>query len=667
MAASSRYLKISSSVLMEYIYTDPSSPEIITTTAAPWYKMVDGHDGKEYYFNNDNSKLVTGNVRDRALALIDTTLNKFAYLNIDEIRAYNDVDPLLTSTPDLPIGFTASDGIQYDTVRLHLVQGFNFEENEGFLFETELNRPDGKISKISSLVYLKADNYETLNPNPFLFNGKSYAAYVEIKIPSLRFLINEYNTEYANNLTPDSDILSFKMSGGVGFRTLDPINFRFGFIDRTERFNGNDFFYITSQNEFALPKEDQYSLLSGVIKPAPDADYIEIYGQYDGDIYEDFIQGLNNDGGDYIAYHQIVVSEQVGSVWIETQTLEFQQTSNFDEPLKFRPIIQNNSAVAYRIAYTLRLLNRIDNQTIIKNSSYTSTDTAKYSRKLSKINLGTNPTVNKIYNKVYDNVVNFSKRGSNEIPKPDFYKNYITSFMNIANLVLNSETVNFDNNGMIQSASQGTQVAYGQGMAELIIAPFDTWLKIVISEKVNETLVGKDLSGVGELCLNFKNSDSFVICIIEETTNQVNKAQGESLFKITTTRSEEIVSLSDKTFYITSKNEDGVETLIYTGSFISANQFSVSSKVREIERLKSELSILEANITDLSTYVDASKTSLDYVVNNISKLSLDRTDPTNRTQAQTVEARLENDVVGGLDSIKDKTDEIKEKLNNLNK
>jgi hypothetical protein len=667
MAASSRYLKISSSVLMEYIYTDPSSPEIITTTAAPWYKMVDGHDGKEYYYNNDNSKLITGNVRDRAAALIDTTLNKFAYLNIDEIRAYNDVDPLLTDTVDLPVGFTASDPVEYDTVRLHLVQGFNFEENEGFLFETELKRPDDKISKISSLVYLKADNYETLNPSPFLFNGKSYAAYVEIKIPSLRFLIDEYNTEYANSLTPDSDILSFKMSGGVGFRQQDPINFRFGFIDRTERFNGNDFFYITSQNEFALPKEDQYSLLSGVIKPATGADYIEIYGQYDGDIYEDFIQGLNNDGGDYIAYHQIVVSEQVGSVWIETQTLEFQQTSNFEDPLKFRPIIQNNSAVAYRIAYTLRLLNRNDNQTIIKDSSYTSTDTAKYSRKLSKINLGTNPTINKIYNKVYDNVVNFSKRGGSDIPKPDFYKNYITSFQNISNLILNSESVNFDNDGMIQTASQGTQIAYGQGMAELVIAPFDTWLKIVISEKLNDTVVGKDLSGVGELCLNFKNSDSFVICIVEETTNQVNKASGESLFKITTTRSEEIVSLSDKTFYITSKNEDGVETLIYTGSFISASEFSVSSKVKEIERLKRELSILGGDINTLSTYIDAVGTSSDFVINNISKLSLDREIPSNRTQSQTIEAKLQNEVVGGLDSIKSITDTIKEKLKDLNK
>lgn len=665
MANSSRFIQLSSSILMEYIYSDTDN---ITTSAAPWYKMVNGYDEKEYYFNDDNSASQTGNVRDRSAAIIDTTLNKFAYLNIDEIVAYNDIDSNLTNTVDLPVTFLASDPVYYDTIRLHLIQGFNFEQNEGLLFEVEFNRPDDVISKMASLVYLKEDDYEELNPNPFLFNGRSYTSYIELKIPSLKKLIEEYQTEFV--VGGDTDILSYKISGGNGFRSRDSINFRFGFIDTKERFNGNSFFYVTSQNEFSLPKEDQYSSLSAQVIPSTGGDYIEIYGEYNGLIYEDFVNGLNNSGGDYIAQHQIVVSEQVGMTWIETQVTEIQQTSGFDDPIKFRPIIENNNAVAYRIEYTLKLLNRNDNQTIVKVGSYTSTDVSKYGRSLSKINLGSNPIVTKVYNKVYDNVVNFTKSGASAIPKPELYKKYVTSFFDISNLVLNSENVFFDVDGNIVSSSQGKNIAYGQGLAEIVIAPFDSYHKMVISEKSNSALLGKDLSGVGTVCLNFKDSKGFTICIEEEVTNQINKALGEVLFKISTNRAGEINGLSDKTFYITSRNEDGLETLIYTGEFISSSDFPTLSKISEINKLKEELILIETDITEIEGLLNTTEDASDYVFDNFSALNSELKDnpsQQNLDLRSIIENRFKDEVDSGIASIKTLVDDLKNKLNDLNK
>lgn len=616
MANSSRFIQLSSSILMEYVYSDTDN---ITTSTAPWFKMVNSYDDKEYYFNNDNSASQTGNVRDRSAALIDTTLNKFAYLNIDEITAYNDIDTNLTSTTTLPVTFLASDPVYYDTIKLHLIQGFNFEENEGLLFEVELNRPDDKISKMASIAYLKSDDFSQLNPNPFLFNGKSYTSFVQVKIPSLKKLIDEYQNEFV--LSADTDILSHKISGGVGFRSKDPVNFRFGFIDRKERFNGNTFFYVTSQNEFSLPKDDQYSTLAAIVTPSNGGDYIEVYGQYDGLIYEDFVTKLNNDGGDYIAQHQIVVSEQVNSAWIQTQVTEIQQTTGFDDPIKFRPIIENNSAVAFRIEYTLKLLNRNNNQTIVKVGSYTSSDVAKYGRSLAKINLGSNPIIPKVYNKVYDNVVNFTKGGAKAIPKPEIYKNYITSFHDISNLVLNSETVTFDNDGNVNSSAQAKNISYGQGTAEIVIAPFDSYHKMILTEKLNSTLVGKDLSAVGTMCLNFKNGKGFNICIEEEVTNQTNKAIGEILFKITTLRAEEIVSLEDKTFFITSKNDDGLETLVYTGEFISSSDYPTLSKISELNKLNDLLDFVDEKITEIYGEYDkeAKKRDIKAIVDEMSE------------------------------------------------
>ena len=75
------------------------------------------------------------------------------------------------------------------------------------------------------------------------------------------------------------------------------------------------------------------------------------------------------------------------------------QTSDFEDPYLFRPIIKNaNAAVSYRIEYNLRLYNSIDNSQIIKRASFGSFDTKKYGKKMKRINLGTVPTVTKIYN-----------------------------------------------------------------------------------------------------------------------------------------------------------------------------------------------------------------------------------------------------------------------------
>ena len=43
----------SSDFLLEYIYYDSASPEIINTTNAPFYLMQNGHDGSSLVMNQD--------------------------------------------------------------------------------------------------------------------------------------------------------------------------------------------------------------------------------------------------------------------------------------------------------------------------------------------------------------------------------------------------------------------------------------------------------------------------------------------------------------------------------------------------------------------------------------------------------------------------------------
>jgi len=103
-------------------------------------------------------------------------------------------------------------------------------------------------------------------------------------------------------------------------------------------------------------------------------------------------------------FHEINVSEQINTNFVKTSTQVFTQTTNFDEPILFRPIILNSAiAASFSINYMLRIYNRSDNTQIVKVAKLTSFDVNKYGRRLMKINLGVVPTVANVYNQIAPN------------------------------------------------------------------------------------------------------------------------------------------------------------------------------------------------------------------------------------------------------------------------
>ncbi len=103
----------------------------------------------------------------------------------------------------------------------------------------------------------------------------------------------------------------------------------------------------------------------------------------------------------YVVFHEISVTEQVGQVFSQTSFQVITQDTDFDEPVLFRPIIKNaNSAISFSINYVLRLYNKADATQIIKNAKLTSFDTQKYGRQMIQINLGVVPTVANVYNQI---------------------------------------------------------------------------------------------------------------------------------------------------------------------------------------------------------------------------------------------------------------------------
>lgn len=453
---SSRFLQISPEILLEYTYTDQANPSTFNTATYPIEIMRDGHTSGTYMFNADSVVSTMGNARDISAAAIDSGKTQYAYLNTDVGVPYNDFDPQLTSTVNLPQAFSPNLNIEYDTVRFHFTSGFDFQDYDGLILEVLAPRRDGIPINLSSIAFLKTDS-PIFNPDPFLLGSKLYSTYIEWKVPALYYLVNSFTVSNTN-------LLSYRLTEGQGFLSTPPITVKVSGIYETLNENGYSIFNTQEINSVALANRDIYDLLYAEVIESSSGDFFELSGQVEGSTLSNFIAQLNSEGGDYIAIHQIIISEQIGSTFVQTADQMFTQVVNFDEPIRFRPIILNSAtAVSFAINYTLRLFNRNDNTQIIKKARLVSFDTKKYGRRLMKINLGTVPTVAKVYNKIESNdgnnitIVNGNSLGNSSANTSDrlteqlvVQTRYVTSFrdkLNVKAAISPVKIQNIEDNG----------------------------------------------------------------------------------------------------------------------------------------------------------------------------------------------------------------------------
>lgn len=448
---SSRFLQISPEILLEYTYTDQANPSTFNTATYPIEIMRDGHTSGTYMFNADSVVSTMGNARDISAAAIDSGKTQYAYLNTDVGVPYNDFDPQLTNTVNLPQVFSPNLNIEYDTVRFHFTSGFDFQDYDGLILEVLAPRRDGIPINLSSIAFLKTDS-PIFNPDPFLLGSKLYSTYIEWKVPALYYLVNSFTVSNTN-------LLSYRLTEGQGFLSTPPITVKVSGIYETLNENGYSIFNTQEINSVALANRDIYDLLYAEVIESSSGDFFELSGQVEGSTLSNFIAQLNSEGGNYIAIHQIIVSEQIGSIFVQTADQMFTQVVNFDEPIRFRPIILNSAtAVSFAINYTLRLFNRNDNTQIIKKARLVSFDTKKYGRRLMKINLGTVPTVAKVYNKIESNdgnnisIVNGNSLGNSSANTSDrlteqlvVQTRYVTSFRDRLNINVAISPVNIQN------------------------------------------------------------------------------------------------------------------------------------------------------------------------------------------------------------------------------
>lgn len=390
---SSKFIQLSESILIEYVYTSQTSPAVFNTGSFPVEILRNDHTGGSYMFNTDSVSAVMGNYRDISAVPANAAKNKYVYLNTSVGVPYNDFDPQLTNSSSLLQTFSPNINIEYDRIRIHFVAGFSFQDFDGIVFDVVTAKRNGGEIVLSSINFLKSDT-PVFNPDPMLIADRLYSTYIEWKIPSLFYLAASFSTGNENSL-------AYKLTEGIGFKTTPVLTLRALGILNTTVINGYNFYQVNEINSTSIPNRDIYDLLSANVIESLSGDFFELTGLVEGSSLSNFVAQLNSAGGNYIVFHEIILSEQIGESFVQTSNQIVSQTTDFDRPILYRPIVLNSAvAVSFAISYTLRLFNRSDNTQIIKNARLIQFNVNKYGRRLMKINLGTVPTIATVVNQI---------------------------------------------------------------------------------------------------------------------------------------------------------------------------------------------------------------------------------------------------------------------------
>ena len=392
---SSKFIQLSNSILVEYVYIDQTNPgpNTFNSGSFPIEIMQDGYTDGSYFFNVDSVSATMGNQRDISAVPINKDKSQYVYLDTSIGVPYNDFDPEFTPSSQLGQVFSPNVGVEYDRIRVHFIAGFSFDGFDGVIFDVTTQGRNGNDVVLSSINFLKTDT-PVFNPDPLLIADKLYSTYIEWRLPSLYYMTQSFNTSNSNTL-------AYKLTNGIGFVTTPTLTIRALGILSTQTVNAYSFYEIREINAYTILNRDIYDFLYASVIESPIGDYFELTGLVNGSSLSNLIAELNSAGGNYVIFHEITLSEQIGVNFIQTNNQIVSQTTDFDNPILYRPIVLNSGiAASFAINYVLRLYNRSDNSQIIKNARLTSFDVKKYGRRLMKLNLGTVPTVATVVNQI---------------------------------------------------------------------------------------------------------------------------------------------------------------------------------------------------------------------------------------------------------------------------
>ena len=624
-----RFVKITDYLLLEYNYTTAPTPEIYyVNTGVPavgFEKIVNGYfDNAVQILNNPASQATTNNVRDLSVVQVDK--NRFVTLDKDYLVPYLDTDPKLTPVSNLPVVFPSNIGVYYDSVKFHIISGYNFDNLDGVILQAKYQERTGKKATVMQILLQKSDvELPALNPNPIYLGGALYDRYVDIKIPAYANMVYEF--EVLNGNPAQANTLAAKISSdGNGFLRDAPVEFTVFEVTQTVLKNGYQNYIGQTRSQLGIFPKDNFSSLSAVIQENQFYNYLEFYPTWDGNFLEDFLTAEGKVGNTYYVVNDIEVKEQVGLSYITTYNFTSVQTEDFNSPAIFRPVLVNPLSTSFVVNYTMRLVNKGNQNQIIRRSTFSSFDVSKYGKENNIINLTTGAYAQKVYNKIVQapNLISGVGVAPNVTPLekkiPVFYKDN--------NISVTQETIIIDKDGNIISETSTPDVTklYGQGKAKILIDPFDNFYKFTVYNlKDTTTPEIIDLGNSLTYYMVFLDSSGQSVRVenIKNKTSISNPSQGQVSFKVVDSNAKKILGFTTKEFYIVSKTPDGIETKLYSGAWQNQSEFLASAN--------------EAQSTTTTTGVTGSTTT---VTTTVSTTGTTGTDGASITKGKQINSKV---------------------------
>lgn len=539
--STSSFFSINKFVVLEYIYNGGGQ---LATNDVGFRKILNSYNGEVTAVNDDNSKLITKNVADNAVVQLDD--GRYALLDIDGPLFYPNVDTniVIQSPTIFPILNPT-----YDKVRVHILSGYNFDGLAGFIISIYCRKGSNKLLRLANLSYTRSD-FDLLyfNPRPLVFSEFRYDKYVEFLVPSHYEMLTEQEANPGA-----TNILSYILSSGEKLGIQNTIYCEYKNISSIDNSTGLTYLIPTDATRFVFSNVDMFGQLEATLIRAADGDYFEYYATWGGDIIEDFIYQLNSVAGNkFYVIHEIDVTEQIGQTNVITTSISSTQTSDYGKINKFRPVLEHtDQATSFSIIYTIRLYNAADGKSIFKTSTYTFTDINKFGKSGLKLNVGNNNLPVKIYNKrmdqpsynILDNLVEITK------------SKVITTYINNQSITVRSDS----------DIDKSVAVA-------IKIDPFDNIFKFDLNVKedgTDDSIKPLSIDTVSKYMIVFLKNDGTKNYISEYTSDSFNKSNGEIAFNISKNQAEEIRKYTNNQFYVVSKNPNGIETVVFSGTWLA--------------------------------------------------------------------------------------------------
>lgn len=578
--ATSTFIQVSPYALLEYIYgTDEH-----TIAEYTFVKLKNDSRDINIFVNENKSATFSKNVLDFTFIPIDSK-GTVGHCDQDQPLKLYEVDTNITLTEDLNI--PTSYNVKYDTVKIHILAGYNLDGLDGIGCSISAKENSGLQTYLTNHIYTLSENMMLQNAKPVSIGERHYDKYIQFKVPSLSYI----NEQFYNLSTFENKQLGYYLtSDGKGFKNESMIYIDFlQFTNYTEENGILSFFSetITSTTIFSI---DKNSLISAVVQESDEGDYFEYFATYDGAFIEDYLAELNSMGNDYVIINELEVYENYGTLTRKkVYEMSFFQDDNFDTPNLYRPIISDN-AYSFYIDYVLRLVNRVTNVQIIKTASLLCDVTLarKYGRNLSVINVKEASAPIKIFNRIaqslYESPLNsitstLPMASTPTVEVLRFLNSYNVS-VSISNSVVSSQDI------LTNGVFTDDNLIFGNGKGLLYLSNFDNYVRFnffkEVSSNVNEPLtLTSFFSNTGNtesimlVFYNDVNAKKYILPIYDTITDNT------IVFNISFMDSQTISKFKNKNFNIVYKNSKGTEMSLYEGKFVTS--------VEEYETLKNNI------------------------------------------------------------------------------